>query len=136
MSHDEPTPEEILRLYAPRCRICNELATRRGVPAEHNCTYLATFTSFTKIHTLPKGWTSDQVRAYLSQWENQIRNAFPDIKGNLVFAVIPHGRGPHYCDYCDEGWVSYEEIPIASETRKLRPQRAQKTRFDRILEDD
>lgn len=67
----------------------------------------------------------------------QIRSAFPGINGNLAFEVIPLGRGdPHYCDYCDEGWVSYEDIPIASETRKLRPQRAQKTRFDRILEDD
>ena len=128
--------KKLLRLYAPRCRICNELATRRGVPAELNVTYLAGFNDFTEIDTIPRYWNSDRVRIYFSQWEEQLRKAFPGIKGNLVFSVIPHGRGPHYCDYCDEGWVSYEEIAIASEARKLRPQKAQKTRFDRILEDD
>jgi hypothetical protein len=136
MSSDEPTPEELLRLYAPRCRTCNELATRRGSPADHNVTYLIRFNEFTKIHTIPRGWTSDHVRNYLSEWERQLRIAFPGIVGGLVFEVVQRGLGPLYCDYCDEGWVSYEDIPIAAEVRKLRPQKVQKTRFDRILEDD
>jgi hypothetical protein len=81
-------------------------------------------------------WTFDQVVRYLKPWEIQIHKTFTWVKDKFVVEVIKPAQGPFYCDYCDEDWSSYEVLLIATEVRKLRPQRPQKTRFDRILEDD
>ena len=139
MPNDDPTPEELLWMHAPKCRVCNDLATRRGVPAEHNTTYIATLGVFTKIFTLLKMRTFDQVTNYLKPWEDQIHNAFPGVPECFVIEVLQPGRGPFYCDYCDGGWYSYEDLPIIAEVRAVRrkpKEESQKTRFDRILEDD
>lgn len=135
MPDSEPTPEELLRMYSPHCRKCNELATRRGLPASHNTTYLARLGDFSKIMTLPSMWTFDQVVKQFLRWEEQIQGAFGEDHGNAVVAVIHPWEGPFYCDYCGDSWFTYEELLQADEVRKLRPQKVQKTRFDRILED-